>query len=398
MEGMQQMILHDELIQLTQQAVRIQSYSGEEQEVAQLLYDKMQEMGYDECWIDAYGNVIGKICGTGEGQSVLFDGHMDTVPINSPEKWTFDPFRAEISDGKMYGRGTSDMKGAVCGAVIAGGSIAREIQQTGNRPKGDIFISCSVHEEIFEGGALGKVIDQVHPDVVIIMEPSDLQLSIGQLGRAEILVSSHGKSAHSSRPESGVNAIYELVPVLQALQSCTPPVHEQLGQGITVVTDIKSSPYPGVSIVPDLCTITIDRRLLVDETEEAVLDTYRQLCPEEGSYSFEVAEANLPCFTGETLSGKRFFPGWLLDSEHPVIASALEALQASGQTPALTTYKFCTNGSYSAGIANIPTIGYGPSDASLVHIVDEYIELDQLTKAAEGFMALAKHLTDFPKA
>lgn len=220
------MIVYDELIQLTQQVVQIQSYSGEEQAVAELLYNKMQEMGYDECWIDAYGNVIGKINGTGEGQSILFDGHMDTVPINSPEKWTYDPFGAEIVGGKMYGRGTSDMKGAVCAAVIAGGTIARQIEQSGIRPKGDIYISCSVHEEIFEGGALGKVIDQVHPDIVVIMEPSDLQVSIGQLGRAEIMISAHGKSTHSSRPESGKNAIYELLPMLQALQSC-PPSHSR---------------------------------------------------------------------------------------------------------------------------------------------------------------------------
>ncbi|ARD47383.1 selenium metabolism hydrolase [Sporosarcina sp. P37] len=392
------MIVYDELIQLTQQAVQIQSYSGEEHAVAELLYNKMQDMGYDECWIDAYGNVIGKINGSGEGQSVLFDGHMDTVPINSPEKWTYDPFGAEIADGKMYGRGTSDMKGAICAAVIAGGTIARQIKQNGIRPKGDIYVSCSVYEEIFEGGALGKVIDQVHPDIVIIMEPSALQLSIGQLGRAEIIISSHGKSAHSSQPESGVNAIYELLPMLEALQSSTAPFHEKLGKGITVVTDIKSSPYPGVSIVPDLCTITIDRRLLVGETEEDVLASYQQLISLNENYSFEVAEVNLPCFTGEILSGKRFFPGWLLDSSHPAVPQALRALESVGQSPSLTTYKFCTNGSYSAGVAKIPTLGYGPSNASLVHIVDEYIEIEQLTEAAEGFVSLANYLTNLPKA
>lgn len=392
------MFSQEELIELTQQAVRIQSFSGEEQELARLLLNKMQEMGYDECWMDVYGNVIGKISGTGQGQSILFDGHMDTVPINSPEKWSYDPFGAEIADGKMYGRGTSDMKGAVCAAVIAGGSIARQIQQNGIRPKGDIYVSCSVYEEVFEGGALGKVIDQVHPDVVVIMEPSDLQVSIGQLGRAEIIISSHGKSAHSSRPESGVNAIYELLPVIEAIQTSTPPTHEKLGQGISVVTDIKSSPYPGASVVPDVCTLTIDRRLLVGETEEAVLAAYQELFPADSRYSIEVVEANLPCFTGETLQGKRFFPGWMLDEDHAVVTAALAGLSKSGQSPALTTYKFCTNGSYSAGTANIPTIGYGPSNAGLVHIVDEYIELDQLVKATEGFIAIAKELAEYPEA
>ncbi|MFP3589150.1 M20/M25/M40 family metallo-hydrolase, partial [Paraburkholderia sp. SIMBA_055] len=84
----------------------------------------MQEMGYDEVWIDQYGSVIGKVSGAGTGPSVLFDGHIDTVPVNSPEKWTFDPFGATVADGKLYGRGSSDMKGAVCAAVVAVGQIA----------------------------------------------------------------------------------------------------------------------------------------------------------------------------------------------------------------------------------------------------------------------------------
>lgn len=387
------MINRDELLELSQQAIRIKSLSGEEQQVACLLQSKMQEMGYDEVWIDPYGSVIGKINGTGTGPSVLFDGHIDTVPVNSPEKWTFDPFGATVVDGKLYGRGSSDMKSAVCAAVVAVGEIARKAKQTGIRPAGDIYVSGTVYEEIFEGVALGKVMEQVQPDRVVIMEATSLKVCIGQRGRAEIGISAFGKSAHSANPDVGINAIYEMNGLLSRLIQLEAPVHEAMGKGISVVTDIVSSPFPGASVVPDLCMITIDRRLLVGETETAVLGQYEAILPVDGSYQVQLAEASHPCYTGESLGGKRFFPGWLLDREHELVQQSVAALQAIGQAADLSVYSFCTNGSYSAGIANVPTIGYGPSHEHLAHIVDEYIELDQLYQVAEGYIALAWELS-----
>lgn len=385
----------EELISLTQQAIRAKSMSGEEQQVARLLQDKMLEMGYDQVWIDNYGSVIGKISGTGEAPSVLFDGHIDTVPVNSPEKWHFDPFAAEIADGRMYGRGTTDMKGAVCAAVIAIGQIARLKKEKGIAPKGDIYVSGTVYEEVFEGVALGKVLEQVHPDYVVIMESTQLNVNIGQRGRAEVVITAHGKSAHSSNPDVGLNAISEMIPVLENLDQLKPAEHPLLGKGISVVTDIISSPYPGASVVPDLCKITIDRRLLAHEDETSVLKQYQNILPAQGKHEVSVVAAQLQCYTGEFIGGTRFFPGWLLEKEHPLVDLTVSALQGIGQQPSLSTYSFCTNGSYSAGIANIPTIGYGPSRENLAHVVDEYIELDQLIKAAEGYYAIASAITKF---
>ncbi|MGN7359820.1 YgeY family selenium metabolism-linked hydrolase [Paenibacillus sp. SAF-054] len=389
-------INRDEVIELTQQAIRTKSLSGEEKEVAHLLKDKMIELGYDEVWIDPYGSVIGKVNGIGEGTSVLFDGHIDTVPINSPEKWTHDPLGGEIVDGVMYGRGTTDMKGAVCAAVVAVGELARKAKHMGVRPKGDVWVSCTVYEELFEGVALGKVMEAVKPDCVVIMESTALNVNIGQRGRAEVNITAHGKSAHSSNPSRGRNAVYAMNPVIAGIMTLTPSEHDKLGQGISVVTDILSSPYPGASVVPDLCRITIDRRLLVGEDETLVTGQYQSLLPAEGEYEVSLAEAELECYTGNKLGGKRFFPAWMMDEHHPVVEEAASALKSIGLAPELSVYSFCTNGSYSAGTAGVPTIGFGPSYEHVAHIVDEYIELDQLMQAAEGYYALASAITNLP--
>lgn len=385
---------HEELIPFTQQVIRAKSLSGEEQEAASIIKKKMLELGYDEVWIDDYGSVIGKVNGTGEGPSILFDGHIDTVPVNSPEKWKHDPFGAEIENGKMYGRGTTDMKAAVCAAVLAIGEIARDVKHSRKRPKGDIYVSGTVFEEVFEGIALGKVLDTINPDYVVIMESTALNINIGQRGRAEINIVSHGKSAHSSNPDVGLNAVYEMNPVISNLIAMPPTEHQRLGKGISVVTDMISSPYPGASVVPDLCKITIDRRLLTGEDEAFVLEQYKQILPTGGSYEIRIAEAELECYSGKRLGGKRFFPAWLMDEDHVLVSSAMTALQSMGKDPKLSVYSFCTNGSYSAGTANIPTIGYGPSYEHVAHIVDEYIELDQLLQAAEGYYTIATRIAN----
>lgn len=383
------MINREELLKFTQQAVQIESMSGEESVMADLLFEKMTELEYDDVWIDQYGSVIGKIKGLGNGQSILFDGHMDTVPINNPEKWTFDPLGGEVQDGKMYGRGTSDMKGAVCAAILAGGDMIKRHK----RPQGDVYISCSVLEEVLEGVALGKIIEQVKPDNVVIMEPSNLNVSIGQLGRAEIKITAYGESAHSSTPQYAINAIDQMIPVLTALKDVQSPTHEKFGKGISVVTDIISAPYPGTSVIPNLCEIIIDRRLLINETKKSVLSQYEMMLPQVGQYNIRIGEAKLMCYTGAVLEDEKIFPGWLIDEDHPLVSTALATLKNKGQQPELTTYKFCTNGSYSAGIAHIPTIGYGPSNPSLLHIVDEYIELDQLYTFADSLVDLAFEIT-----
>jgi acetylornithine deacetylase/succinyl-diaminopimelate desuccinylase-like protein len=171
--------------------------------------------------------------------------------------------------------------------------------------------------------------------------------------------------------------------------------HPVLGEGILEVTDVISSPYPGASVIPDRCRATFDRRLLVGETEEDVLAPLRKIFQSlsDADKDFQarafLADGRGVCYTGLKIEAKRFAPGWLFEADHPFVREVMEGLEAAGQTPELSHYAFCTNGSYYAGKAGIPTVGYGGSLESLAHIADEYIEIDQLVKACEGYYAIA---------
>ncbi len=387
------------LIEFCRDLIREPSPSGAEGAVAARVAERLKAMGCDAVWVDPYGSVVGQVKGTGGGPSILFDGHLDTVPVSNPEQWPHNPFGGEIADGRIYGRGASDMKGAVAAMVYAVGTLAGKSA----RPAGDVYFCGSVQEEIFEGIGLGKVMEQVRPDFVVIGEASELNLKIGQRGRAEIIVQAKGKTAHSANPKLGVNAVYRILPALLAVRSMPLGQHPVLGDAIIELTDIISSPYPGASVVPDLCRATFDRRLLVGETPESVLGAINEslsaLPAEDGQ---AVAEARLAvdttrCYTGETIGGERFFPAWVFGPETPLVQEALAALRGLGQNPGITTYSFCTNGSHSAGIAGVPTIGYGPSRENQAHVVDEYVEIEQLERATAGYLAIAARVARLPE-
>ncbi|TQW47613.1 M20/M25/M40 family metallo-hydrolase, partial [Clostridioides difficile] len=210
-------------------------------------------------------NIVGCIKGNKPGKKILFDGHIDTVPVPDASKWSVPPFEGKIVDGKIYGRGTSDMKGQYTAMMSA---VAYFAKDTNRDFAGELYVAGVVHEEIFEGVSAREISKAVQPDYVVIGESSELNLKIGQRGRGEIVVETFGKPAHSANPEKGVNAVYKMANVIQKIQQLVPPTHRVLGDGILVLTDIKSSPYPGASVVPDYCKATFDRRLLVGETRE----------------------------------------------------------------------------------------------------------------------------------
>ncbi|WP_462425006.1 YgeY family selenium metabolism-linked hydrolase [Fusobacterium sp. THCT13E1] len=382
----------EQIVKVLQNLIQRRSYSGEEKEVAEYIKKLCLEVGYDTVHIDKYGNVIGSVKGKYEGPKVLMDGHIDTVPVDE-EKWTKKPFAGNIEDGKLYGRGTTDMKGAVCAMLLAGAYLAQDLKK---EFAGEIFIAGVVHEECFEGVAAREISKYVKPDYVIIGEASQLNLKIGQRGRGEIVVETFGKPAHSANPEKGINAVYKMMKIIENIQKLPMTHHDTLGYGILELTDVKSSPYPGASVVPDYCRATYDRRLLVGETPESVLAPIQKLL-DEMSKEDDTLKAKVSyakgvekCWTGATIEGERFFPGWLFEEKDEYVQKALKALKEIGQTPTITHYNFCTNGSHYAGEAGIKTIGYGPSRENLAHTIDEYIELDSLYNVTEGYYAILK--------
>lgn len=383
------------VIELCQALIQQKSYSGEEQGVVSVLKDYMQKNGFDEVAVDDYGNLVGCIKGNRPGKKLLFDGHMDTVPVSDPAEWTYPPFAAEIHEGRIYGRGTSDMKGALSAMVCAAANFARDTEK---QFAGEVYVAGVVHEECFEGVAARAISKAVHPDYVVIGEASQLNLKIGQRGRAEIVVETFGKPCHSANPEKGINAVYKMAKVIEAIRTLAPTHHPVLGNGILELTDIKSAPYPGASVVPEYCRATYDRRLLVGETKETVLAPLKALLArmmeEDPELKVKVSYAvgQEKCHTGHEITGERFFPGWLYDEKETFVQDVASRLKEMGYMPSITQYNFCTNGSHYAGEAGIRTFGLGPSQENLAHTLNEYIEIDQLAKVTDCYYGVMQAL------
>ncbi|NLY20348.1 MAG: YgeY family selenium metabolism-linked hydrolase [Tissierellia bacterium] len=386
-------MVNDPVVKLTQDLVRERSYSGEEKGVSDVLVKFFKENGFTDVHIDKYGNTIGHIKGNRPGKAILFDGHMDTVPVTDESAWKYPPFAAEVHDGKVHGRGTSDMKGALAAMAVAAAEFNKEVN---GDFAGDLYVAGVVHEECFEGVAAREISAYAKPDIVVIGEASQLNIKIGQRGRAEIKLEVFGKPAHSANPEKGINAVYKIGEIIREIRNLEPTHNEVLGDGILELVDIKSAPYPGASVVPEYCVATYDRRLLVGETLESVLEPIQELLddmmakdPElKAKISYSVGEEG--CFTGECITGERFFPGWLYERDEEFVQTAYNALKGIGQNPEITQYNFCTNGSHYAGEAKIKTFGLGPSKENLAHTLDEYIEIDQLLKVKDAYVAINK--------
>ncbi|MCH3917979.1 MAG: YgeY family selenium metabolism-linked hydrolase [Spirochaetia bacterium] len=380
-----------QLVELCRDLIRIPSYSGQEQQVAQRIESAMKEYGFDEVSIDKNGSIVGCFIGKYPGKTILLDGHIDTVQVLDADKWQHDPFAAEIENGKIFGRGTSDMKGSVAAMLSAAAMFATD---TNRKFKGRIYVSGTVHEECFEGISSRTVTENVRPDIVIVGEATTGTVKIGQRGRAEIIVETEGVSCHSSNPEKGINAVYAMWPIIEAIRNIVPPEHPLLGKGILELTDIISSPYPGSSVVPAACKATFDRRTLVGETEESILKpiqeaiaTVKQKDPTIKAKTY-LSQGSGICWTGATISAKRFFPAWETKADTPLVTKVRTGLDKVGIKAPLSHFAFCTNGSHFCGEAKIPTIGFGPSLESLAHVRDEYIEIDQLIMACKGFYGI----------
>jgi putative selenium metabolism hydrolase len=361
--------------------VRTPSLSGEESAVAALVRAELERLGY-AVDVDDLGNVVGTL-DAGPGPCVLFDAHMDTVGVTDPTAWSVDP-AGELRDGHLYGRGAMDMKGPL--AALVHGCAAAELT------RGRVVVSASIAEEMIEGFATVAVARRVRPDVAVICEATQRRVAVGQRGRAELIVTVEGKPTHSSRPDLGVNAVEAMADVLRAARAIELPTHPALGPAILVPTDIISRPFPALSVVPDHCTVTFDRRTLPGEREEDVLEPLRAaaeaaVAPHGATVSVTIGVDRFDSYSGAPVEAPNFATAWFTDPAQPPAATALAAL---GAEP--TQWAFCTNGSGTAALG-IATIGFGPGDETLAHRVDEYLPLAELHAGAQDYATLAAALT-----
>lgn len=385
-----------QLTELLRALVRTPSPSTQEGAVAELIERALRDFGVPEVRIDRMGNVVARL-GNGHGPVLLYDGHMDTVMVSDRAAWVHDPFAAEIVNGVLYGLGAADMKGALAAFIFA----AKMLADRGVALNGSLVLAFMVQEEPCEGLAVRVLLEEagIRPDWVVLGEPSDLQIMLGQRGRMELRVTTRGQTSHAARPDLGRNAIYSAARLIFGLELLADRLGNDsiLGRGTLAVTHIESS-APSRNAIPDRCSLCIDRRLTLGETEAKALAEVDAVIVREGvEATVEVSEYQATSYTGYVCRAKSYFPAWVTEASHPLTqALARSAREVLGATPRTGYWPFSTDGVYTMGIAGIPTVGFGPGKPEHAHTAQDQVRIEDVVKAAQVYARLAVNLLGGP--
>ena len=363
--------------------IAIPSMSGDEENVARRIAREMMQRGFDEVNIDSFGSVIGRM---GDGpRKILYDAHIDTVGVGDPEAWDHDPFLGKQEDGQIWGRGASDNKGGLAsilfGAVLAKETLPEDVT---------LYVVGSAMEEDCDGIAFKTLLGQgedeegLDPDVVLLSECTGLAVYRGHRGRMEIQVTVRGESCHASAPERGVNAIYAMNCIVAGIAKLNERLADDpfLGKGTVSVTKIAGD-GPSLNAVPDRCEIFLDRRLTAGETKESAVAEIEAVVAECGADAeVSVLVHRAEGWTGKEVEMEKYYPTWTLPAEHPAFAAGLAAAtKALDRESEGGRWVFSTNGVYTAGLAGIPTLGFGPAEEEYAHSVGDRVSEEDLYRS-----------------
>ena len=380
------------IVQFLRELCAIPSMESQIGPVGERAAAEMRALKFDEVRFDKMGNILGRI-GSGP-RTIVFDSHIDTVGVGDPTAWGWDPFVGKVEDGVLYARGACDEKGSTPG-MIYGMAIARDLgllegwtaYYFGNMEEWCDGIACNTFVEVDPG---------VRPDFVVIGEPTRMQVYRGHKGRLEMKVTARGRSAHAASNHLGDNAIYKLLPVIEAIKNMEPQLgdHEFLGHGKITVSDMHVK-TPSINAVPDEATIFIDRRMTFGESKAAVIAQIEACIPAASRDSVKLAELfyDEASYTGFVFPVEKYFPAWAFPEDHPLVQAGLAVRGLIGLAAApASKWNFSTNGIYWAGKAGIPSIGFGPGDEVTAHTVNDSVSLDDVVKATEFYAVLPSQI------
>jgi len=378
----------DELVEFARSLVRIRSYSDQEGELARHIAGKMEALGYDEVFIDSTGNVVGRI-GNGP-KSILFDSHMDTVEVNDEQDWVLPPFSGDIKEGRLYGRGSVDMKSAIAASVYAG-AMAKEL---GLHSGKTIYVTTTVCEEYCDGENLRMLFREccIKPDYVVICEPSDNLIVLGHKGKAQMLIRTHGVSAHGSAPEKGVNAVYEMAGIISRVEKLNSDLAAAGSPHGTIVLSDISSVSVSLNAVPSECSIYLDRRMVPGETEEDIRNEMGNLVKGKKA-TWELGTIRRKSWTGADLCYEPLHAAWKIDLGHELAKACNKAYEkVFGKAPERYDFwDFGTNAVTPVSMG-IPTIGFGPGEYKLAHMLNESCEIGKIKDACRFYTSLVEEI------
>ena len=383
-------IHRDAIISFLRDIVAIPSYDSNIREVAARVERELRALGFSDIHYAPYGDIVARIGGKdvryGE-RTLLYDSHLDTVGIGDEREWKHGAFSGAIENGMMYGRGTVDEKGSTP-PMIYGLKIAHDLGLL-DAHNFTAYYFGSI-EEWCEGLSAQVFAEQEHirPNFVVIGEPTNNRVYRGHKGRVEFRVTAKGTSAHGASHWLGDNALYKMQDVIRKIPDLDARLPDDpfLGRGSIVAThiDVRAG---SLNVVPDRCSIVLDRRLTFGETAEQAMEQVRALLP-SSDFEVEILRYTQPSYNGNLREHDQVFPVWTFEESHPFVRAAVETAGAVGLDTSTGKWNFSTNGAYWAGIAGIPSVGFGPGEESNVHIVDEHIRVDDVVRATEWYAML----------
>jgi putative selenium metabolism hydrolase len=372
-----------ELLGFARELVRCPGFSGDEAKAAEAVARRMRALGYDEVEVDGWGNVIGTIRGAKPGPTLVFDGHMDVVPIRDSETWTREPYGGEVVDGELWGRGSVDMKGGLAAALCAAAFVDRA------DIAGTVLVTATVAEELLIGRGLGKALEGRKVDALVTCEPTGARaIAVAGVGRATVEMTVRGLAAHSSQPRLGDNAVYRAMGAIERVRAMPRRSQAPFGEEVIELVELRSRPSPGNGCIPDRCWALWECRLLPGETEASFLGRFRAAL--EGfdgaeKVDFAIGRIAVDCYTGSRLEYEDFLSAWSTPPESPLRALAELALERLGVAAEPIVFRACTNANVSAGEMGIPSLIYGPGDLARAHKPDERLAVGELELCAEAY-------------
>jgi acetylornithine deacetylase/succinyl-diaminopimelate desuccinylase family protein len=325
-------------------------------------------------------NVVARLRGNGPGPVVVLNTHLDTVPAG--EGWSVDPFGGEVRDGRAWGLGTSDAKGPIV-AMLGALAVLRE---AGDWRAGDVVFTAVMDEEL---GSLGarELVKSLAVDYAIVGEPTRLRIAIAHRGSVRPRIVVHGKAAHSSTPRLGINAIFKMRRILEALEGYVDGLdtrrHPLIGPPSGAVTLIRGGQKE--SAVPDRCEIVLDRRMVPGESEAEVVADIKAVVGREAAADPELR-----------VSIEGYLPTSGPPSETPrdarLVRLAEEAVRdGTGRTAEVYGAGFGCDMTHFRSVG-AEAVVVGPGDIDRAHRPDEYIEIDELLEGVRVYAALLRRL------
>jgi len=336
-----------------------------------LLDDGGFSVSYHE-FAEHRSSLVARIGGSADAAPLCFTGHIDTVPLGAVP-WTVDPFAGEISDGKLYGRGTTDMKSGVAAFVVAVLRLAREL----SKGPGVVLVITAGEETGCEGAyhlaGLGDVLGEA--GAIVVAEPSSNQPWIGHKGALWLTARTTGVTAHGSMPEQGENAVYKAAHAISKLEDFDFNVarHAVLGKPTLNVGTV----HGGLNInsVPDMAEIGIDIRTTPDQDHAAV-------------------RSHLTGYLGDSVVLDPIVDvgGVLTDPSNEWMQEVFDVMSGIlGSRPEPRTAAYFTDASALApAYGGAPTVILGPGEATLAHQTDEYCFTAKIEEAVQAYMEIAR--------